>query len=463
MRYQRALANRILGRQVVIAIVTAATLVLGILAMVVSAAPVEASPSLTSPPSGPLNDNTGIQSSPVPCGFSDPNSSFTFASGLMGTIEPSDSISLPSGSTSYYYVGSDAGGNPLSNISWSEDLGVVASYSGNESISIGQSTSPTGSFTSGSTTNDAIAGIGVSGYQLVHEYTASNSSYGLSLSLPFTTSTGDLVLVVFGGEGVGLIRQGGVSLSTLVNDTYSECGSDVIASAAMFGGYLPQNSYTATFTTTTYSTNAGTATGAVAYILAPTPTDADLSLAKPSDVTADAAGPSGATVSYPQPTASDPDDAAVPTPTCGPVSGTTFSIGTTTVNCAVSDGDDPNSPVTMSFTVTVKGAVAQLADLYQEVQGVGPGTSLADKVAQTRSELASAHIAEACETLKAFTQEVNAQSGKHIATATASQLITEAQRIEAVLGCQAPASSASHIIAVQNSVSISSSSLATAP
>jgi len=58
-------------------------------------------------------------------------------------------------------------------------------------------------------------------------------------------------------------------MTTLLNDTYSECGSNVIASAAMFGAFLPSGSHTASFSLTTYPTNAGTSVGAVAYVLSP--------------------------------------------------------------------------------------------------------------------------------------------------------------------------------------------------
>lgn len=58
--------------------------------------------------------------------------------------------------------------------------------------------------------------------------------------------------------------------------------------------------------------------------------DADLSLATPASITTDATGPSGATVSYPLPQASDPDDTSVPAAACTPAPGSMFAIGTTT-------------------------------------------------------------------------------------------------------------------------------------
>lgn len=65
------------------------------------------------------------------------------------------------------------------------------------------------------------------------------------------------------------------------------------------------------------------------------------------------------------------------------------------------------------FTVSVKGAAAQLGDLYQEVQKtVGPGTSLADMVARAQIQLAAGDVAGSCRTLTAFINHVRAQSGK---------------------------------------------------
>jgi hypothetical protein len=129
----------------------------------------------------------------------------------------------------------------------------------------------------------------------------------------------------------------------------------------------------------------------------------------------------------------DADDATAPAPDCSPAPGSVFPIGTTTVTCTATDPDDSDSPVTTSFTVTVNGATAQLADLYHAVQGVGPGSSLADKVSQAQSDLAAGDVTDASSTLGAFINEVTAQSGKSIPAGQASALIADARRIQAVL------------------------------
>jgi hypothetical protein len=111
-----------------------------------------------------------------------------------------------------------------------------------------------------------------------------------------------------------------------------------------------------------------------------------------------------------------------------------FPIGTTTVTCTATDSKDLNSPVSTSFTITVKGAAAQLADLHQAVHGVGSGDSLANIVAIAQQQVSAGHPALACVTLTAFLIEVKTQFPP-IPPATATNLITDAERIQAVLGC----------------------------
>ena len=73
-------------------------------------------------------------------------------------------------------------------------------------------------------------------------------------------------------------------------------------------------------------------------------------LTLPSDITAEATGPAGAAVSY-SASASDLVDGSV-SPSCSPASGSTFALGTTTVNCSATDAH--GNTATGSFTVTVQ-------------------------------------------------------------------------------------------------------------
>jgi len=163
------------------------------------------------------------------------------------------------------------------------------------------------------------------------------------------------------------------------------------------------------------------------------PTDNDLSLSQPANITnVNATSPSGAKVTYSLPSVSDHDDATVPTPHCTPASGSTFAIGTTTVNCSVSDSDDANSPQTTSFTVSVLGAAAQLAAL----KSASPGSILQGTVGVAASQLAQGHTKFACGALKAYIFEVQVGEFFHlIPVATANELIASAKNIEAVIPC----------------------------
>ena len=62
-----------------------------------------------------------------------------------------------------------------------------------------------------------------------------------------------------------------------------------------------------------------------------------LSIAQPANITTDATGPSGATVTYPLPAVTDPDATSPPAAVCTPPSGSVFPIGTTTVTCTVTE------------------------------------------------------------------------------------------------------------------------------
>jgi hypothetical protein len=65
---------------------------------------------------------------------------------------------------------------------------------------------------------------------------------------------------------------------------------------------------------------------------------------------------------------------------------------------------------------------------------VGPGTSLAEKVAQARAAFARGDRRETASILRACAKQVAAQSGKTIAGDTAAALTGTAARITAVLG-----------------------------
>ncbi len=192
------------------------------------------------------------------------------------------------------------------------------------------------------------------------------------------------------------------------------------------GAVQVQLTWTGTYDTSCVGPNT-TVTGA----------DKDLGITNaPANVTTDATSPGGAPVTYTAPTATDESgDSPTATVSCDHASGSAFPIGTTTVSCTATDADDSNSPVSATFTVTVKGALTQLQDLKGYVTGIGPGTSLADKVQTAINYDQAGDIADTCSELTALIKETNAQSGKDLPAAQATTIITDAERIRAVLGC----------------------------
>jgi hypothetical protein len=151
----------------------------------------------------------------------------------------------------------------------------------------------------------------------------------------------------------------------------------------------------------------------------------------PGDITTDATGPNGAVVSY---AASATDDVDGPLPvTCIPSSGSTFPIGNTTVQCSATDAAGNGADA--SFEVNVTGASDQLEELIVFVTGMGPGWSLADKLEGVRGALSAGDHAEACETLAAFLNQVDAQADKQLTSEQVAQLVTAGSRIRAVLDC----------------------------
>jgi hypothetical protein len=95
-------------------------------------------------------------------------------------------------------------------------------------------------------------------------------------------------------------------------------------------------------------------------------------IAVPADITVEAVNGSGKSVSY-SVGFSDPDDAVLSS-SCSPVSGSTFGLGTTTVNCTATDHH--NNTANKSFKVTVQDTTAPTvgappADITKEATGPG--------------------------------------------------------------------------------------------
>jgi hypothetical protein len=158
------------------------------------------------------------------------------------------------------------------------------------------------------------------------------------------------------------------------------------------------------------------------------------SITPPQNMAVDATSPSGAVVTFPPATAAD--NCSLASVTSSPASGSTFAIGDTTVLCEATD--TAGNQAGCSFTVHVKGAVEQINDLAGVVRSLhlhpGIERSLIAKL-QEASSAAERGNHQACASVHAFFNELNAQTGKKFTVAQAGLLIADETRIRAVLGC----------------------------
>jgi hypothetical protein len=156
----------------------------------------------------------------------------------------------------------------------------------------------------------------------------------------------------------------------------------------------------------------------------------------PADLVVNAIAPTGAPVVYPAPSAAD--SCSVSSVVCGPASGDIFAVGTTTVQCAVTDG--AGHADACSFTVEVKSPAEQVADLIDQVKAlsnvaVGTRNSLLTKLEDALNALINGRTMSACGKLKDFLGEVSAMSGKKLTEAQAGELIADGTRIREAAGC----------------------------
>jgi hypothetical protein len=139
-------------------------------------------------------------------------------------------------------------------------------------------------------------------------------------------------------------------------ETFTATASDTVdgpitpTCAPASGSTFPVGTTTVTCTATDAHGNVGSASFHVTISVNDT-TPPQITV--PADVTAEATGPTGAPVSY---SASATDDVAVATFSCTPASGSTFPLGTTTVNCTATDTS--GNTASASFHVTVHDTTA---------------------------------------------------------------------------------------------------------
>jgi hypothetical protein len=163
----------------------------------------------------------------------------------------------------------------------------------------------------------------------------------------------------------------------------------------------------------------------------------------PDDITANATSPAGAVVAY-DVNATDNADPH-PSVNCDPASGSTFPINavgaSTAVDCDAEDASHNSS--SGSFHVHVKGAGEQLGDLLLGILNDSKLSTLAKAAlaAKIQSFVASFDPANpvqkalVCKGLSALIVVARALVGHGLTAERAAQIVTDAERIRAVLAC----------------------------
>ncbi len=147
-----------------------------------------------------------------------------------------------------------------------------------------------------------------------------------------------------------------------------------------------------TTTVTCSATDAHHNTGSGGFTVTITDTTAP-NLVLPSDLTAEATGPTGAQVTF-QATAIDAVDGLV-TVTCSPTSGSLFALGTSTVTCSAADLH--GNPAEGSFTVTVVDTTPPVLTLPDPmtVEATGPAGATVTFTA-TAEDLVDGPVSPVC-------------------------------------------------------------------
>ena len=124
------------------------------------------------------------------------------------------------------------------------------------------------------------------------------------------------------------------------------------------------------------------------------PSNTAPSLTLPADKTVEATSASGATVSY-SVSASDNEDSSV-TASCSPLSGATFALGVTPVNCSVTDSGGLTT--TGMFNVTVADTTAPVLDLpaNKTAEATGPNGA-AVSFSASANDVVDGRIAANCD------------------------------------------------------------------
>ena len=201
--------------------------------------------------------------------------------------------------------------------------------------------------------------------------------------------------------------------------------SGVRSDGGALGALYPVGVTTITWTATDGSENSASAlqTITVSDVEAPT-------ISVPADFAVNATSASGAVVTF---AVNAADNVGVTSVSCDHNSGSVFPIAYTSVTCVASDAAGHRTSAT--FGVNVIGAQVQMANLIRDVLSFGllNGTTY-PLVNQLRAAAGDGSDPQACKKLNDFISMV-AKKGGDIPSQDSAYMITQARRIENVMGC----------------------------
>jgi serralysin len=159
-------------------------------------------------------------------------------------------------------------------------------------------------------------------------------------------------------------------------------------------------------------------------------------LTVPGPITENAVSPAGLVVSFADRVAATDNADPEPTVICSPRSGSTFAIGSTTVTCTATD--TTGNSASRSFVVTVRGAPAQIAALIDKTLAY---LELPALEAALKAQLGAAAVllaknkTAACRALRLYIAVVRLAPRSGLTAAQRAELVADARRIKAVVGC----------------------------
>ena len=155
-------------------------------------------------------------------------------------------------------------------------------------------------------------------------------------------------------------------------------------------------------------------------------------LTVPADITTNATTRSGARVTF---AVAATDDSGTATVQCSHQSGGMFAVGTTSVSCTAADPSGNES--TDTFTVTVRGAQAQIVDLIERLRRKPFKPVVEARLIESLTEALAnpKRSAVLCLKLQGFVVLVKLHRGRAIPSSVADELIADALRIRVVIGC----------------------------